>query len=116
MSRTMMYNILNENTRNHIMAKKRRIFSNEFKARIALEAQIGLKSVNEIATENGIFANQVGQWKNELNNRASELFSKKFQPEVSDEQEEKITSPLYTEIGKLKMENEWLKKKLRPFQ
>ena len=33
------------------MAKKRRIFSNEFKARIALEAQTGLKSINEIAAE-----------------------------------------------------------------
>ena len=45
------------------MAKARKKHTNEFKARIALEAQQGLKPISEIAAANGIHANMVSQWK-----------------------------------------------------
>ena len=98
------------------MAKVRRTHSNEFKARIALEAQIGLKTVSEIAAENGLHANMVSQWKSELVKNAAILFAKKNKAEeVSDSQKDEILAPVYKEVGKLQVENEWLKKKLRPY-
>ena len=58
------------------MAKARKKHSNEFKARIALEAQQGLKPISEIAAANGIHANMVSQWKSELTKNAAQLFGR----------------------------------------
>ena len=98
------------------MAKQRRTHSNEFKARIALEALSGEKTLHELAAEHGVHAQQIRKWKNELQARASELFDKKSKPEeVDPARKEEITSPLYQQIGQLKVENDWLKKKLGPY-
>tara|TARA_B110000881_G_C18542679_1_gene499403 strand:- start:1066 stop:1365 length:300 start_codon:yes stop_codon:yes gene_type:complete len=98
------------------MSKSRRTHSNEFKARIALEAQMGLKTVNEIAAANGLHANMVSQWKSELIKNAAALFDKKNKVEkISDCQKDELLAPVYKEVGKLQVENEWLKKKLRPY-
>ena len=98
------------------MAKSRRRYSNEFKAQVALEAIEGLKPASEIAAEHGIHVKMVSQWKSELLKNAASTFDKKNQtPEVSESQKEEILSPVYKEVGKLQVENEWLKKKLRPY-
>ena len=98
------------------MAKSRRTHSNEFKAKIALEAQMGIKTVIEIAAENGLHANMVSQWKSELIKNAAVLFDKKNKAEeISDCQKDELLAPVYKEVGKLQVENEWLKKKLRPY-
>ena len=98
------------------MAKSRRRHSNEFKAQIALEAIQGLKTASEIASEHGIHVKMVSQWKAELTKNASGLFEKKTKSsEVSESQKEEILNPVYKEVGKLQVENEWLKKKLRPY-
>ena len=98
------------------MAKTRRNHSNEFKARIALEAHMGLKTVSEIAAENGLHANMVSTWKGELVKNAGLLFEKKNKAkEVSDDQRDDILAPVYKEVGRLQVENEWLKKKLGPY-
>jgi hypothetical protein len=58
----------------------------------------------------------VSQWKGELANNASYLFEKKTKSsEVTEIQKEEILNPVYKEVGKLQVENEWLKKKLRPY-
>jgi transposase len=88
---------------------KRKNFTGEFKAKVALEAIRGIKTVNEIGQEFGVHPTQVGMWKKELQEEASSLFDAKRGPEPADPS----ASPerLYSEIGRLKMELVWLKKK-----
>ena len=89
--------------------KKRKVFSGEFKAKVALEAVRNLKTVNEIAQEFGVHPTHVGQWKRELQEQAAGLFEVKRSVRPADPS----ASPerLYSEIGRLKMELDWLKKK-----
>jgi transposase len=89
--------------------KKRKIFSSQSKAKIALEAIRGAKTVNEIAQEFGVHPTQVGLWKKELQDQAESLFAVKRGPKRVDEAAS--TERLYSEIGRLKMELDWLKKK-----
>ena len=88
---------------------KRKIFSGEFKAKVALEAIRGVQTVNEIGREFGVHPTQVGLWKKELLDQAGSLFDAKRGPKPADP----LASPerLYSEIGRLKMELDWLKKK-----
>lgn len=90
------------------MAKRRR-FRSEFKAQIALEAIRGRKTINEIASEHEIHPNQIIQWKKQLLESASEIFSKG--KSTKNKSEEALKNCLYQEIGKLKVEMEFLKKK-----
>lgn len=92
-----------------VSEKRRKIFSGEFKAKVALEAIRGLKTVNEIAQDFGVHPTQVGLWKKELQEQAASLFevkrgAKPVDPSATPER-------LYSEIGRLKMELDWLKKK-----
>ena len=88
---------------------KRKSFSGDFKAKVALEALRGIKTVNEIGQEFGVHPTQVGLWKKELQEQASSLFDARRGPKPADPS----ASPerLYSEIGRLKMELDWLKKK-----
>ena len=88
---------------------KRRRFSSEFKSQIALEAVRGHKTINEIASEHEIHPNQIIQWKKQLLESASEIFSKG--KGEKNKSEEALKDRLYQEIGKLKVELEFLKKK-----
>ena len=88
---------------------KRKNFTGDLKAKVALEAIRGIKTVNEIGQEFGVHPTQVGLWKKELQEQASSLFEAKrsvraIDPSASSER-------LYSEIGRLKMELDWLKKK-----
>lgn len=91
--------------------RKRSTYSPEFKAKIGLEAVRGVKTINEIAQAHGVHPVQVGQWKKEILGSARELFDTKRgpKPEAQDKSKE---DRLYGEIGRLKMEVDWLKKKL----
>ena len=94
------------------MPKKRRSFSSEFKAKIALEAIRGDKTINEIATQYEVHPNQVSQWKSQLLERLPEVFS--VDKGRKDKSIEKERDELYRQIGKLKVEIDWLKKKTDP--
>src|SRR5690606_8599006 len=63
---------------------KRKNFSGEFKAKVALEAVRGIKTVNEIGQEFGVHPTQVGIWKKELQEQASSLFDSKRGPKPAD--------------------------------
>ena len=90
--------------------KKRKTFSSQQKAKIALEALRGTKTINEIAQDFGVHPTQVGQWKRELQEHAAVLFDGKRGPKrVTDVAAS--ADRLYSEIGRLKMELDWLKKK-----
>jgi transposase-like protein len=90
-------------------AKKRKVHSPEFKAKVGLEAVRGVKTVNEIGQEYGVHPVRVGQWKKEILEQAKVLFEGKrgLKPAAEHGEPER----LYSEIGKLKMELDWLKKK-----
>ena len=90
-------------------AKKRKVHAPEFKAKVGLEALRGVKTINEIGLEFGVHPVQVGQWKKEIQEQASTLFDGKRGPTpVANHQE---PDRLYSEIGRLKVELDWLKKK-----
>ena len=89
---------------------KRRIHSPEFKAKVAMEAISGRKTIQEIAANHGIHPIQVSQWKKQLLVGASELFTKgKKTKEKGDAQGKE--AELFQQIGRLQIELEWLKKK-----
>jgi transposase len=90
--------------------KKRNTPTPEFKAKVGLEALRGVKTINSIGQEFGVHPVQVGLWKKEIQERASMLFEGKRGPKPVAEHKE--PDLLFSEIGKLKMELDWLKKKL----
>lgn len=97
------------------MGKSRRRFSREFKARVALEALKEQKTMSQLSSEYGVHPNQISMWKKELIEKASQVFdtgSNAVDPSV----EEGLKAPLYEEIGRLKIEVDWLKKKHFIFQ
>ena len=63
---------------------RRKIFSGEFKAKVALEAIRGIRTVNEIGREFGVHPTQVGLWKKELLDQAGSLFDAKRGPKPAD--------------------------------
>jgi transposase-like protein len=89
------------------MPKKR--YTAAFKAKVALEAIKGQKTLSEIASEFEVHPNQVSQWKRQLRDSLEDVFS---DPRRSGRSEEKEKDRLYQEIGRLKVELDWLKKKL----
>lgn len=91
------------------MKRHRRQFSADWKAKIALEAIKGQRTVQEIASHYEIHPNVVTRWKRELLERAAEVFSSgKTQEGKADEE---LKAELYQQIGKLQVEVDWLKKK-----
>jgi transposase len=90
------------------MTRKRRVFGAAFKAKVALAACRGEKTTAQMASDFGVHASQIAAWKKQLLEGAPELFADgrgKHGGEESNEQE------LFEQIGRLKMEVEWLKKK-----
>ena len=61
-------------------AKKRKVHTPEFKAKVGLEALRGVKTINEIGQEYGVHPVQVGQWKKEIQEQAKMLFEGKRGP------------------------------------
>jgi transposase-like protein len=90
--------------------RKRKVYTSEFKAKVGLEAVRGAQTINEIAQKYGVHPVMVGQWKKEILERAAALFEVKRGPKPVDA--ESAPERLYGEIGRLKMEVDWLKKKL----
>jgi transposase len=88
--------------------KKRKNYSKEFKARVALDAIKGQKTLNELAAEYGLHPNQIGQWRKKLIDESAEVFARNKDREAEAHEVEK--DRLYRQIGKLQVEVEWLKK------
>jgi putative transposase len=91
------------------MSRNRRRFSAEFKFEVALEAAKGLKTLSELSSQFGVHPNQISGWKRELLENGVTVFS---HPSTRQQREqEALQSELYEQVGRLKMELEWLKKK-----
>ena len=94
------------------MATKRKIHTPAFKAQVALAALKGDRTINELAGHYGVHPTLIHGWKKHLLAGAETVFASgtKGSTAVDDHQTE-----LYEQIGRLKMELEWLKKKVAPF-
>jgi transposase-like protein len=95
------------------MSIKRKSYSNELKAKIALEALKGFTSVNDIAKEYRVHPNQINLWKRQLLEILPSVFDNPRGPKIDGNSE--LIDQLYRQIGKLQVEVEWLKKKYEPF-
>jgi len=91
------------------MAQKRRKHGPKFKARVALDAVRGDKTVAEICRKHGVHSSQVARWKSQLLDHLPELFEDGIAP--SDVRQEQLIEELFAQIGRLKVENDFLKKK-----
>lgn len=92
------------------MAAKRKVHTNEFKARVALEAVKGIRTAGQLSSAFKVHATQVAQWKRQLLEGAPGVFARGGGECGKSEAE--LTAPLFEEIGRLTMEVEWFKKKL----
>ncbi len=91
------------------MAQKRKNHSQEFKAKVALEAVKGVHTLSELASRYKVHSTQIAQWKKQLLESAPLCFERGRSGGVVDA--EVLTAPLYQEIGRLKMEVDFLQKK-----
>jgi transposase len=94
------------------MSRKRRRFDGKIKSKVSLEAIRGMHTISEIAKQYKVHPNQVTLWKKQLLEGAEEVFESNTatSKKNSDEPE---AAELYEQIGRLKVELEWLKKSYR---
>jgi len=91
--------------------KTRKVHSAEFKAKLGLEALRGARTINEIGLDYGVHPVQIGQWKKEIQEQAKTLFDGKRGPKAAVLATHEAPEILYGQIGRLKVELDWLKKK-----
>lgn len=91
------------------MPRQRRNFTAEFKSRVVLEAIKGQRTINEIAQRFSVHPNQVVQWKKQALEYLPGAFSDRTARRQHDDEE--LKAQLYQQIGQLKVELEWLKKR-----
>jgi len=94
-----------------IMARKRRRFGSSFKAKVALEAVREVRTINELSKKHKLHATQINLWKKQLLDGAETVFDGDSE-KTKEETDEPQTAELYEQIGRLKVELEWLKKKV----
>ncbi len=93
--------------------KPRRKFSADFKAKVVIEALKERSTIEELARKYELHPNQITIWKKEFLTNAAAVFSAKTDLADDKIQQEAVTEKLYAQIGQLKVENDWLKKKLQ---
>ena len=95
------------------MAGKRKHHSAAFKAQVALAALKGDRTINELAGQYGVHSTLIHSWKKQLLQGAESLFGHSARAASADA--EARQAELFEQIGRLKMELEWLKKKSASF-
>ena len=92
------------------MAAKRKVHTASFKVQVALAAHKGDRTVNELAGHYGVHPTLIHGWKKQLLAGAEEVFTQPGKAAAADAEAQK--AELFEQIGRLKMELEWLKKKV----
>jgi transposase len=93
------------------MARQRKIHTALFKAKVALAAVKEVETASQLASLHGVHPTQIHQWKKQLVDGAEGVFSAGPGAKRSQTEEQCSTAELFEQIGRLKMELEWLKKK-----
>lgn len=91
------------------MGSPRRRHSSEFKAKVALEALKGQKTLNELASEFGVHPVQIAQWKRQLVEASPAAFEGGGSRRGREQAQ--LVEQLYQQIGQLKVEVDWVRKK-----
>lgn len=91
------------------MPKKRKRHSADFKFKVALAAAKENETINQLASEHALHPTQVSQWKQQLLTEGATVFASPTKRVEQDQAQRE--AELYEQIGRLKMELEWLKKK-----
>lgn len=89
--------------------KHRKNYQSDFKAKVALEAVKGRLTINEISKQFGVHPNQISKWKKQFLESLPQIFDNSKTPK--NEQNEELINQLYQQIGQMKVELDWLKKK-----
>ncbi len=97
----------------HTTMTQRKQFSAEFKAKVALEALKQKYTINQLSTQFSVHPNQIMNWKKQLTKALPGIFSNGKVVDATSEEE--LKARLYQEIGQLKVELDWLKKKAALF-
>ena len=92
-----------------MVTNMRRAHNGAFKAKVALEAIKGEKTLAQLSSEFGVHANQIGQWRKQVLKELPNLFFNRRKRQEREQDE--LISELYRQIGQLKVEVDWLKKK-----
>jgi len=87
----------------------RKSYDATFRAKVALEAVKGEKTLAELSSEFGVHPNQIRNWRKQLLEMLPDLFTDRRKKRDKDQEE--LISELYRQIGQLKVELDWLKKK-----
>ncbi len=87
---------------------KRRQYTQAFKARVALDAIKGQRTVAELCSEYGVHSSQIAKWKKQLLDGAADVFARGQKGKEKQLQAEK--DRLYQKVGQLQIEVDWLKK------
>jgi transposase len=90
------------------MSVKKKSYTTEFKARVALECIRGDLTINEISSKYGVHSTQINRWKQQAMVFIKSGFTGKH--EKLDQRDQQLTDKLYQQIGQLKCENDFLKK------
>lgn len=91
------------------MRNLRRNHDSAFKAKVAVESIKGEKTMAQLSSQYGVHVNQIRQWRKQLLQELPRIFTDRR--ERAEREREELESELYKQIGKLKVELEWLKKK-----
>lgn len=93
------------------MPRARKIHTAVFKAKVALAAVKEIETASQLASIHGVHPTQIHQWKRQLLDGAAGVFSTGAGTKRSQAEEQSSTAELFEQIGRLKMDLEWLKKK-----
>jgi transposase-like protein len=93
------------------MASSPKKYSSTFKAKVALEAIKGQKTINEISSEYGVHSTQITQWKKQVLDELPEIFERPGPGSGRAKNDDSLIASLYQQIGQLKVETDFLKKK-----
>ena len=92
---------------------RRKQYTSQFKAQVAIEAIKNQQTVAQIASEYGVHPTQVNQWKKQVLEQLPQLFTNGRSKAATDT--DQLVAELYRQIGQLKVELDWLEKKTQPF-
>ncbi len=90
----------------------RKKFPDDFKAKVALAALKGDKTIAELVVEYDVHASQINTWKAVAKDRLAELFSSPSGGAEKNKEQKELIEDLYKNVGRMQVENDWLKKKL----
>ena len=95
------------------MGTKRRKFTSEFKKKVVLEALKERNTIQELAAKYEVHPQQITDWKKHFLGNSETVFERPGSEDNKASEQEKLIEQLYAQIGQLKVENDFLKKKLR---